>query len=280
MGSTENNAGDTRGTCCGTSIWHSSRVQGATTLVLILLAAFLFAQTINSLKAYKYVGGDIHPSSVINVSGTGEEFVRPDTAEFTFTVYEEADTAGEVQDMVAEKADTIVTALKDRGVEERDIRVRTYALNIKYENTPATCPTWERCDQERVRSGYSLRQVVEVKARDLSGASELIALATDNGASEVGSLQFTIGEPETHQANARAQAIEDAQEKAGELANDLGVTLVRVVGFNENMPYQTSARMYSMDTAEGLGGGDGRAPVLPSGENHIVSNVHIQYEIR
>ncbi len=125
-----------------------------------------------------------------------------------------------------------------------------------------------------------MRQVVEVKARDLAGASDLIKLATDNGASEVGSLQFTVGEPETHQADARAQAIEDAQQKAEVLANDLGVTLVRVVGFNESMPHGGSPRMYAMDAAEGRGGGGELAPVLPAGENHIVSHVNIQYEIR
>lgn len=116
MENTENKTSDAKGMCCATSVMHSSRVQGALTLVLILLAAFLFAQTINALKGYRYIGSDVQPISTITVAGEGEKLARPDTAEFTFTVYEEGDTAVAVQDAVSAKAGEIVDALKEQGI--------------------------------------------------------------------------------------------------------------------------------------------------------------------
>lgn len=157
----------------------------------------------------------------------------------------------------------------------------TYALNIKYDWEPAVCAWGQNCDRKRVQNGFTLRQVVQVTSDDLSKTAELVAIATEKGASEVGALSFTVGEADTYKEEARAMAIQDAQQKAEQLATDLGVTLVRVVGYNEDVFYPVmQARSYAMDEAMGMGGALESAPVLPVGENQITSNVNVTYEIR
>ena len=93
-------------------------------------------------------------------------------------------------------------------------------------------------------------------------------------------LSFTIDEEDELQAEARAQAIDDAEEKAGVLAQQLGVRLVRIVGFNEDgggyQPYmKREVAMMAMSDSGGAG-----APELSVGENKISSRVTITYEIQ
>jgi len=79
------------------------------------------------------------------------------------------------------------------------------------------------------------------------------------------------------QEEARKLAIDEAQEKAERLAEDLDVELVRIVNFSENgfepQPFQARA----FDTMEST---TAVAPVISTGENRVVSNVMIHYEIR
>lgn len=272
-----------REACCSTSVWHSGRVHGSLTLVLILLAAFLFAQTINALKTYRYIGGGVSPSNVISVSGEGEVFAVPDTAEFVFTIYEEAATAKEVQDTATAKANDAIEGLKAEGVAETDIKTVNYTLQPKYEWEPATCLRFP-CDRTRVQRGFVLEQSVRVKVRDLDKAGAMLELAASKEVSSVGSLSFTIADEDSLKAEARKAAIDEAKEKAAKLAEDLGVSVVRIVGYNEDSYYPGPVIMraaFAEDEALGIGGGAvDTAPAVPAGENRIVSNVNITFEIR
>jgi uncharacterized protein YggE len=99
--------------------------------------------------------------------------------------------------------------------------------------------------------------------------------------SNVSSLSFTIADEGGVQADARKLAIDEAQEKAEKLASDLGVQLVRIIGFHEEgggqpMPFM---RAMAMDMEE-VGMGGSMEATIPAGENQIVSRVSITYEIR
>lgn len=265
------------------SLVHSKRIHGALSIVLILLAAFLFAETIKSFKEYRYVGGGIAPSNAISVSGEGEVFAVPDTAEFTFSIQEEAETAAEVQATTTKKANDVVKALVEKGIKEEDIKTTNYSLSPKYEwKTAETCLRYP-CEKNRVQVGFSINQSMRVKVHDLDRAGELLELVTDKGVASVSGLNFTVADEDSLRADARKQAIDEAREKAEKLAEDLGVSLVRIVGFSESgqqgYPMYARAEMMESSKALGLGGGD-MTPNVPAGENKIVSNVHIRYEIR
>jgi len=261
----------------------SGRIQGALTLVLILLAAFLFANTLKSLREFNYVGGGVPPTNVITVSGEGEVFAVPDTAEFTFTIFEEGKTVAEVKTAATTKANDAIQALKERGVEEKDIKTMSYNLNPKYEWQPATCVRYP-CDRKQVQVGFTLNQSIRVKVRAIDTAGEMLEVVTDKGVQSVSGLTFTIADEDSVQAEARRQAINEAKAKAEKLASDLGVSLVRIVGFNEErgwpMPYYAERAMMEEAAPMGVGGGETSAPAVPAGENRVVSNVYITYEVR
>lgn len=247
-----------------------------------VLALFLLIQTVKAIKEYRYVGSGVAATNTITVSGNGEVFAVPDRATFTVSVREEGGNVAGAQDKATAKINAIIDYLKGAGVEDKDIKTQSYNVNPKYEWEQKACPAGGYCppgNQKLV--GFEVYQTLEVKVKDPKKAGELLTGVGGKGASEVSSLSFTVEDEDALRAQAREQAISEAKEKADALAKQLGVSVVRVVGFYEDaggyppMPY-AYGKGGAMDTAL-----EARvAPTLPTGENKIVSNVNITYEIR
>ncbi|MEK9186649.1 MAG: SIMPL domain-containing protein, partial [Patescibacteria group bacterium] len=94
---------------------------------------------------------------------------------------------------------------------------------------------------------------------------------------EISGLTFTSKNEEGQIREARKKAIEDAKGKASVLAKDLGVRLVRIVNFYESGNYPPIYYKGAMS----IGGAeaDSGVPTVPTGENKIVSNITITYEL-
>jgi uncharacterized protein YggE len=249
--------------------------------VLGVLALFLLMQTIKTFKEYRYVGSGVTASNTITVSGDGEVFAVPDKATFTVTVREEGDDVAAAQDKSTAKINAIIDYLKGAGVEEKDIKTQSYNVNPKYEYTQAACTNFSCPPSNQVLVGFEVWQTLEVKVQDPKKAGELLTGVGGKGASEVSSLSFTIEDEDELRAQAREQAIAEAKEKADALAKQLGVSVVRVVGFYEDsygypMPYAArgGVAMDAMESTKAV------PPSLPTGENKITSNVNVTYEIR
>lgn len=243
-----------------------------------------------TLKEAEYLNSG---PATISISGVGEALAVPDIATFSFSVRAEAEDAPMAQEQSAEAVNKIVDYLTSEGIEEKDIKTEYYNLNPRYEyvqraQTAVLCVAGSYCPPqpdvpgERVLRGYEVNQRVSVKVRDTDQAGILISGVGQNGATDVSSLQFTIDDEEAIKDEARAKAIEDAEEKAEKLADDLGVRLVRMVGYGEGGGYYpvAYARAESLDSATGVGGASSVTPALPVGENTVTINVNITYEVR
>jgi len=263
------------------SVAHSGRIHATLSIVLLLLAAFLFAETIKSFKEYRYVGGGIAPSNAITVSGEGEEFAVPDSAEFTFSIMEEADTAGAVQQASEEKANEVVMALREKDIEEEDIKTINYSLSPKYEwKTADDCFAYN-CPKNREQVGFTINQSIQVKVRNIDEVSSLLELVTEKGVSNVSGVNFTIADEDEVRSVARKEAIDEARAKAEKLADDLGVSLVRIVGFSEGGNQAIPMYARTIEASVAFGAADMEESMsVPTGENKVTSNVSITYEIR
>jgi len=254
-------------------------------VVLVLLALFLAVKSIAEIKQIKYIGGGVMPSNTIVVQGDGEAFAIPDTAQFSFSVVEKAGTVKAAQEAATKKMDAITKYLKDQKVEDKNIKTVDYSVNPQYDYISESCIAGMPCKPGRqVLSGYEVRQTIQVKVKDTPKAGELLTGIGEKGASELSGLTFTVEDEDALKAQARGQAIDKAKARAKELADKLGVSFVRIVSFNENSggypPY------YARDAYGGAAENQTKAvsapeaAPLPMGENKIVSNVTITYEIR
>lgn len=274
--------------CAGGSCMRHHMMHGAHgmlgTVVAVafgVLALWGLAQTITTLKEYRFIGSGTTATNTIAVDGKGEVFSVPDIATFSVSVEETEKQVSDAQSAASKKMNAIIAYVKESGVAEKDIKTTDYNVYPKYTWQQGACDSLGRCPGgEQVLDGYTVTQTISIKVRVTEKAGEILSGAGSRGATNVSGLTFTVDDEEKVLAEARTKAIADAQEKAEELADELGVELVRIVGFYENgaapqpmMYAKTMASGAAYDIAES-------APSLPTGENKITSNVSITYEIR
>jgi uncharacterized protein YggE len=242
----------------------------------------LGAYTYYTLKQaqYMYAG-----PTTVSVTGKGEVFAKPDVATFTFTVEAKEVDASVAQSKAADTMNAVLAYLKETGVEEKDVKTENYNLVPQYEYPQMPCSQWGYCPPqgEPKLTGYQVNQTVAVKVRDTSKAGEIISKVGEKGAMNVSGLSFTIDDEEALKTEAREKAIADAKDQAKVLADNLGVRIVRMNGYWEEMG--------GYPTPYGIGGGMDMkvmsasseamtAPELPMGENTITVHVNISYEVK
>ena len=295
MTNNDNHAdGHMSGNCNECASHHGGHWRKKLGMGFILLAVtgslFLAALFATTLKQYHYIGRDINSQTTITVSGDGDAYAMPDIATVSFSITQEAKLPADARKAVDDRMKKIHAFLTASKIDEKDIKTTGYNLYPKYEwsRSATVCPVSTNgmmypCnpDGKQVLTGYEVSQSVDVKIRDLDSAGSVLGGLTDNGASNVSGLSFTVEHEDAVQAQAREAAIAKAKDKAQQLANDLGVTLVRIVSFNEggNYPVYNYAMGASMKTMSA----DATPPSaanIPTGENKYVSNVSIVYEIR
>src|SRR3990167_3753880 len=257
------------------------RMQIAGIFAISMLGVFLLVLTLSSLKEYRFIGSGVTATNTISVSGDGEVFAVPDTATFSVTIQEEAKDVKAAQDVATKKGNDIIAYLKSQGIDEKDIQTTEYSVYPQYDYINAVCTQGYCPPGKQTLRGFQVSQTLTVKVRDTKKAGDLLSGVGSLGVSTVSGLSFTIDDQDKLESDARQQAIEQAREKAEELANQLGVSLVRVIGFSEN------GGGYPVPYAYGRGGemmvameSKAVAPEIPAGENKIISNVSVTYEIR
>lgn len=242
--------------------------------IFILSAALLFVLTVsygveikNAVKSGKFIGLNPESKNTVSFSGEGKVFAKPDVAEINLSVVNEEKTVIAAQDKNTKAMNKIIGILKNSAVAEKDIKTTSYNIYPRYD--------WIEGKQKL--AGYRVEQTVAVKMRDFEKVGKIIDEAVSAGANQIGQLQFTIDEPEQLKEQARDEAISDAEKKAERVARILGVRLVRVVRFSETGTEPPIFRFSKMMEA-GAGGG-AEAPQIEAGEQEIVSNVTVEWEI-
>jgi hypothetical protein len=256
-------------------------IQNAAAVALGMLALFLLILAVSELKQFRFIGSGVTATNTISVSGDGEVFAVPDTATFSYSVMvSNAKDVTTAQTEVNTKGNAIIAYLKGEGVNEKDIQTTDYSLNPHYEYGEAACRNGYCPPGRQTLTGFDVSQTVTVKVRDTTKAGALLSGIGAKGATNLSGLSFTIDDQTKLEADARQEAITDARSKANELAKQLGVSIVRVVGFSESgyQPY-LYAKTMAMD-AGGAAAQSAPAPEIAVGQNKITSNVSVTYEIR
>ena len=251
-----------------------NRTLGAIALIALILALMTYAFYTMKQSKYLYTG-----PVTISVMGQGEVTAVPDIGQFTFSVTASGTDAAQAQSASAEAINAIIAALKAKGVEEKDIKTEGYNVYENFRNEIRPCAPNMYCPPGNpVADGFIASQNVTVKVRNLDSASDLISEVGKLGATNISSLQFTVDDNSALKAEARTKAIADAKEKAKALTNDLGVKIVKMTGYYEDMgtPYYGYGAGADMMSAKA----ESMLPELPTGEDVVRSQVTITYMVR
>lgn len=210
-----------------------------------------------------------------SVTGTGTVYAKADIANITVGLKTETKkTAAEATRDNTEKMNEIITAVKELGVEEKDIKTTDYRLNPVY--------NWTEKDGQKL-SGYEVFQNVTLKVRDLGKISEIIARTTEKGANQIGNINFTIDDEYELKNEARSLAIEKAKEKAQLIAEQSGIKLGKIKGVHESSyqpihDYSNIRLEKEMASNQVLGMGEG--PSIEAGQNEIKVEITLVYAVK
>jgi uncharacterized protein YggE len=206
------------------------------------------------------------------VNGQGKVTAAPDIAVLNLGIQAQADSVAQAQADAAQAMDKVVQALKDEGVEDKDIQTQNF--NIQ------KLTRWDNDKQVEVLLGYQVTNTVTAKVRQVESAGSVIdaVVAAGGDLTIVNNIGFTIDDPTPYQEEARQKAVEDAQAKAQQLADAAGITLGNPTYITENSYVPTPIYRSAMDSA----GGAVPAPEtsISPGEMDITANVQIAYAIQ
>lgn len=215
---------------------------------------------------------DAHAPREISVTGEGRVTVTPDIATVTVGVEAMQSSLAEAQAEATTKMEAIIQAAKDAGIAEDDIVTTNYSVNViqEYDNNgnPAAI------------SGYRVSNQVELTVRQIDDLGTLLESVVAEGANTIYGISFSVDDPTAAASQARRQAVDDARQKAEELAEAAGVEITGILSITESSPASRppevfEAQMAGEDMARGAA-----APVpIQTGTNEIAVMVKIVFEI-
>ena len=211
------------------------------------------------------------PVAQVHVSGKAEAAVAPDMAILDLTVMREAPTARDALDANSRAMADVIEAMREAGVEERDLQTSNFSIQPRY------IYPQPRNEKPPQLVGYTVRNSLQVKVRNLSDLGPLLDESVSLGVNEGGSVQFANEDPSAAIAEARSQAVKNAMAKAKTMAEAAGVGLGKVLELSERT-HMPSPQNYRMERAMAAGAMADAVPVM-AGENSYQVVVHVSYAI-
>ena len=169
----------------------------------------------------------------ILVNGVGTVVTEPDITNLSLGVEARASTVTVARDQAAVAMTTIVAFLISNGVAERDIRTQSFNISPQYTFR-------ERLENglrinERVLTGYQVTNTLSVKVRDLDQTGAILDGVVTAGGNlvRVNGISSSVDNPSPLKIQARELAVQEAMQKAQELATLAGVALGQLMFISE-----------------------------------------------
>jgi uncharacterized protein len=160
----------------------------------------------------------------ITVTGHGTVDVVPDVADLWMGVQATAPTGDEVMTTVEQKSQRLVNALKNAGIDAKDIQTSGLSLYPNYSQNGNNI------------TGYSASVDVSVRVRNIDRVGELLDAVQGMVGQEltIGGISFSYEDPEAVMEQARVAAIENARTRAQQYAAAAGAEVGEVVKIVES----------------------------------------------
>ncbi|NLA60334.1 MAG: SIMPL domain-containing protein [Firmicutes bacterium] len=203
-------------------------------LASLVIASLVFA--VVALRPERALAEDpVTEPRLISVSGEATVAVKPDLVTISFGVETNAATAKEAQQTNTSKMNNVVAALKAAGIRSEDIQTSNFSLYPVY--------GWEgdRPGGTQVLTGYRCNNTVTARVKSVTSTGTVIDAAINAGATNVGSLNFGLQDPDPAKNEALAMAVANARSKAEVMAKAAGVTITGIYKISDG--YATVTRM-------------------------------------
>jgi len=205
-------------------------------------------------------------STTFDVTGEGKSSIKPDIAEITAGITVSAQTVKAAQDQINTIINKVSQAIKQTGVDAKDIQTTNYSIN----------PTYDYGSGSQRITGYSASTNLSVKVRNLDKVNDAIDAATANGANQISGLSFGVDDKTKVEDEARQKAVAEAKKKAEQAAKIAGFKLGRIINYSENFQGEPGPIPIFMETAKS----QGTPTQVEPGSSEVVVSVKLSYEIQ
>lgn len=237
-------------------------------IVIFFLSLFVYTKlagpipfSVNSITTTK--------TDTFTVTGEGKITAAPDIAVVSAGVQAQGPSVKVTQEQLNKSINAVSDAVKNVGVDAKDIQTSNYNVNPMYDFRSAS---------QKI-TGYQASSNFTIKVRDIEKANAVIDAATAAGANQVGGISFDVDDKTKVQNEAREKAVADARRKATDAARIAGFKLGRVINYSES--FGGEPRPILMMAKEAGGALDQANPTqVEPGTNEIVVTVALSFEIQ
>jgi len=216
------------------------------------------------------VAVDYSPAETITVVGQGSVSTSPDIANVSIGVETSAESISQAVEENDATMTSIMDALEELGVDVKDIQTTNYSIS----RDRYTEQVLQESASGESQAKYLVSNMVNVTIRDLDSVGAVLDTVIEAGANDIWGISFTVDDPAEFQDEARAAAIEDAQARAGALAELNDVNLGPVMSVSEIIGTSSFQVPVAMESAAAGAG----SPISP-GELEITYQVQVTYFI-
>lgn len=235
-------------------------------IVSIFVVLFVYTKvagpipfSINSVTTQK--------STTFDVTGSGKVTVKPDIASVRIGIEANGSTVKSVQDKINSTINKVSVAIKGLGIDSKDIQTQNYSIT----------PDYNYSEGSQKIKGYTASTNLAIKVREIDKVNQVIDVSTENGANQVGGINFEVDDNSKTENEARQKAVDEAKRKAGDAAKIAGFRLGKIINYSEN--FQGGIRpMYMMSSDVKLSAGS--PTEVEPGSTDVTVVVTLSYEIQ
>lgn len=198
----------------------------------------------------------------LTVTGVGQVEAAPDRLGLRLALATDAETPGAALRALGERQAALLALLDERGVAATDRRTDT--ITVRPDHDPTT---------GRPSGRHHAETVLTVRLGDLEAVGDLLDVAGQRlgAALRLDGLHWSFTDPAPHLALARRRAVQDATERARQLAEAAGARLGRLRSISEVTPRFVGDGTPRLAAAT--------APGAEPGTRALTTQVHLVYEL-
>ena len=216
-------------------------------------------------------GAALADESKLVVNGTGTVYMEADQASASLGVTMMGEDLAELQRNANETVAAICTALRNAGLDEKDISTNYIYISPRYDYSG---------DVERM-VGYSINNTMTIRTDQMDKIGAYIDAAFAAGANTFDSIEFTVKDDTEARKQALQLAVQDARDKAEVIAAAAGMALESVDEIREisqNDYYYNAASGSAKFMVEEAAQYDAGTTVRAA-RVKVTANVEISYEL-
>jgi hypothetical protein len=243
-----------------------TRIKPFSALVIVVLALTIVGCSVSPDSSVSEASSST--AATITVTGFGKARANPDRASINVGVI----VAEEDITRAVEESNEIIARITDAvmglGVEEADIQTTNFSIWAEEQ--------WNRetglREEEKL---FRVESTMQINVNDIEKIGSVLEASIANGANNVYGLNFGIQDPSSLAADARVRALDDAQQRAQHIAQELGVTLGEV----QRAVDVSGASMVPFFESTGYDMGGGGAPPISEGSMTVSVSMEVTFNI-